>query len=83
MNEKLHIGELIRDKLKEEQRSMAWLAQKVHCDKSNFYKLLKKDSIDTKLLFSISAILKFDFFSSYSEILRNSKIEQGERYYLP
>jgi len=66
MKEKIHIGELIRNKLKEDQRSVAWLAKKVHRDKSSLCKQLKKDSIDTKLLFDISITLQCDFFSCYS-----------------
>ena len=75
MNRQIHIGELICNKLNEEQRSIAWLAQKVHHSRSSFYKLLKKPSIDTKLLLDISVALQFDFFSCYSEIfIIHSKI---------
>lgn len=70
MNEKIHIGELILQKLKEKERPVAWLAKKIYCDCSNLRKILKKDSIDTKLLFLISTVLDFDFFAYYSGSLK-------------
>ena len=69
MSEKIHIGTLIRSKLDENQRSIAWLAQKVHRDKSALAKMLKKYSMETKLLFDISHALQFDFFYCYSKNL--------------
>jgi len=69
MNGIIHIGDIIRNKLAEEERSIAWLAQKVHHDRSSLRKLLKKDSIDTTLLLKISVVLQFDFFSCFSDRL--------------
>jgi|GEM_PF-684948 len=69
MSEKINIGALIRNKLDEDQRSIAWLGQKVHREKSALAKMLKKYSIGTKLLFDISHALQFDFFYCYSKNL--------------
>jgi hypothetical protein len=69
MSEKIHISKLICGKLSENQRSIAWLAQKVGRNKSSFGKLLKKYSINTQLLFEISIVIRFDFFSCYSKVL--------------
>ncbi len=66
---KIPIGEIIKQSLKRNDRSMAWLAQKVHCDRSNFYKKLHNNAIDIDLLFRISEILQEDFFSHYSQTL--------------
>jgi len=65
MNEKIHIGELILQKLKEKERSIAWLAKKICCDRSNLYKRLKKDDINMKLLSRISSILDFDVLTYF------------------
>ena len=73
MNENIAIGELILQKLKEQERSIAWLAKKVNCDRNNFRKLLKGNYITTPLLFRISAAMDIDFFSFYSEQLRTLK----------
>lgn len=69
MDNKIHIGNLIRKELEEKERSVSWLAQKVHCDRSNLCKLLKKDYIDTNLLLRISIVLNFDFFACYTQHL--------------
>jgi len=69
MSERIPIGELIKQNLKANDRSVAWLAQKVNCDRCNFRKKLKKNSIDVDLLFRISKILQEDFFAYYSKKL--------------
>jgi len=73
MNEKIPIGELIRKQLEEENRSVAWLAKKVYCDRSSFWKILNRNYMDTELLLRISIILKVDFFAFYSKLLRTLK----------
>ena len=61
----IDIGNLILQKLKEENLSVAWLAEKVDKEPSYFRKMLKKRSIDTNLLLSISKILNYNFFQYY------------------
>jgi len=79
MIEKVPIGEIIKQKLKENDRSMAWLAQKVNCDSSNFCKKLNSNNIDVDLLFCISEILQEDFFAYYSGKLQDIIIFQSKR----
>jgi hypothetical protein len=69
MNPKTHIGNIIIQKLKEKDLTIAWLARQVHCNESNFYKKLKNNDISKELLFGISDVLLFDFFVYYSEEL--------------
>jgi hypothetical protein len=68
---KIHIGEEIRQQLKEQERSIRWLAQKVGCDQSNLNKKLQCSSIDTGLLSEISKVLEVDFFMKLSNGLTN------------
>lgn len=56
------IGKLISDELIRQERTPAWLASKLGCDRTNAYKILKRSSIDTALLARISMALKHDFF---------------------
>ena len=70
MSEKILIGAIIKQKLKENDRPMAWLAKKVNCDSSNFCKKLNSNNIEIDLLFRISEVLQEDFFAHYSEILK-------------
>lgn len=67
--QKLHIGNMIRKELKAQGRTMTWFANAIHSDRSNAYKMLKRDSIDLALLYKISQLLHHDFFLDYSNLL--------------
>ncbi|MDR3367170.1 MAG: XRE family transcriptional regulator [Prevotellaceae bacterium] len=74
MKESVHIGELIKAKMQEDGRSASWLAEKLHCDRSNIYRIYRTHHIDTEQLLYISTLLSHDFFSHYSSLLSaNSK----------
>jgi hypothetical protein len=75
MNEKIHIGEIISQKLKEEGRTKKWLAKQVNCDQSNFCKILQKPSMDTGLLLHISLILQVNFFFYLSDYYAENQQE--------
>ncbi len=61
------IGQLIKDELTAQERSVAWFARKLCLDRSNVYRLFQKNSIDTSLLMRISLVLNKDFFSMLSD----------------
>jgi len=63
----IHIGDIILQKLKDEKRSVAWLAREVLVDPSTLRKKLKKQTIDTELLRNISKALHFWFFQYYND----------------
>jgi len=65
----IHIGQLIQLKLKNEQRSVAWLARQIPMDESGLRKQLKLQHIHCELLLQICKILKSDFFEYYSLII--------------
>lgn len=62
----IHIGRLIEEELHRQEHTVTWFARKLYCDRTNAYKIFKKQSIDTELLLRISIILKCDFFRYYS-----------------
>ena len=69
MIKEIHIGQLIKEKLRKKERTVTWFARKLCCIRSNVYKIFKKQSIDSLLLLRISIILEEDFFSYYSDSL--------------
>jgi len=71
MNTEIHIGKLIKDKLKEDGHSVVWLARKMPCDRTNIYNIFKNSHIDTRQLTRISLILRYDFFTYYSNLIKN------------
>ena len=68
--EDIHIGDIIKRKLVNTERSEAWLARKIDCDRGNLHRQLCKKQIAISLLQKISVAMKFDFFSCYSEHIR-------------
>lgn len=71
----VHIGEEIRKELHRQERTISWFARKLFCDRSNVYDIFKRKSIDTDLLMRISNILEYDFFSYYTDSLKEKKDE--------
>ncbi|MCS3177559.1 XRE family transcriptional regulator [Candidatus Bacteroides intestinigallinarum] len=69
----IHIGKLIEEELRRQERSVSWFAKKLYCDRTNVYSIFKRSSIDTELLFRISIILNSNFFSYYLQELNNCK----------
>ena len=69
MTNKVHIGNMIKAELKRQGRSMTWFAEAIHSDRSNTYKMLKRESIDLALLMYISELLHYDFLRECSEAL--------------
>ena len=65
MGKDIHIGNIIRQKLQEQERSGAWLARKLYTDPSNMSKILKRKHIDAGLLLRISLILGENLFNYY------------------
>ncbi len=61
----IFIGKLIRDELKEQQKSVVWLSSELGCNRTNVYKIFNRKSIDVELLLRISKALKRNFFEPY------------------
>lgn len=68
----IHIGQLIEEELHRQERSVTWFANKLYCDRTNVYKIFKKQSIDTELLLRVSLILNNDFFQYYSQAFHST-----------
>lgn len=67
---------MIHNELKAQGRTITWFANAIHSDRSNVYKMLKRDSIDLALLYKISQLLHHDFFLDYSDLLHSNNSSQ-------
>jgi len=76
MHENFEIGTLILQKLKENGQAVSWLAKKIRSDRSNLYRILKRNHLDTQMLWDISRVLNFDFFAYFSEHFRQTKMQE-------
>ena len=63
----IHIGKEIKAEMERQERGVSWLADKLHCDRTNVYNIFKRQGIDTRLLERISEILHRNFFSLYCQ----------------
>ena len=63
----IHIGKEIKAELHRQERGVSWLADKLHCDRTNVYNIFKRQGIDTRLLERISVILNRNFFALYCQ----------------
>ena len=61
----IHIGNIIEKELHKQERTVTWLAKNLCCDRTNVYKIFKKQSIDTELLLRISLVMNVNFFEYY------------------
>lgn len=69
-NQPFSIGQLIKDELIRQERTVTWLAHQVNCDRRNIYHIFSRADIDTDMLFRISLALHTDFFAYYSNKLQ-------------
>jgi hypothetical protein len=79
MKQTIHIGSVIRSKLKEDGRTVVWLAGKLHCDSSNIYRIFQKPHIDSEQLLNISIIMGYDFFADYSTYISARSVQTNNR----
>lgn len=63
----MHIGNLIKQQVIEQNITVVWFAKQLSCSRTNVYKIFDKATIDTSVLMRISIILHYDFFKHYSE----------------
>lgn len=71
MNEEPHIGQLIKEELARQGRSITWLAKQLGYSRQNAYKVFSRKWIYTDLLLKISDLLDYDFFKCFSEWREN------------
>lgn len=65
-NSPFSIGQLIKEELKRQGRSVIWLAREINCDRRNIYNVFSRTTVDSELLFRISVALNTDFFILFS-----------------
>lgn len=75
----MHIGHRIKEifEAKPKTCTVSWLAEELHCDRRNIYRIFSKDNIDIKLLAKISEILDHDFFE---DLHINNKCHHRTQY---
>lgn len=66
----MNIGNNIRLRLSEQNKSVVWLSRQLACSRTNVYKIFEKDHLDTGLLLRLCVVLRYDFFKLLSDEYR-------------
>ena len=69
----IHIGKLIEEEMRRQERTPAWLAKKINCERPNVYYIFRQKSINSDMLMRISHALNHNFFLHYIK-----EYEEGE-----
>jgi len=73
----IHIGQLIRQELRNKGYTVSWMARELNCSRSNVYVIFEKATLDTAVLMQISKLLNVDFFQYYTDELVRLMAEKG------
>lgn len=71
----IHIGKVIEKVLRDQGKTVTWFARSLYCDRTNVYKIFRRESVDSEMLYRISKILSHDFFKYYSKELEEDTEE--------
>ena len=55
-----------------------WLAEQLHCERTNVYDIFKRDDMNAELIGKISVILGHDFFEDLSRDFFPGKYENSK-----
>jgi hypothetical protein len=75
MKQNINIGQLIKNRLNEQKRIVAWFANELYIDCSNLHKTLRNSGghIDAELLSRISTVMNCNFFIYYYPPVQDNK----------
>ena len=75
----MHLGKLVQEELRQQERTVVWFAKKLNCDRTNIYDIFRRSDMDTLLLRRISKILHYDFFADLSRNVRKEAYEELQK----
>ena len=71
----IHFGELVRNELRRQRRSVAWFAKEMSYTRGNMYNILKREHLSSDFLLRATEKLNHDFFREVSEMIQASESE--------
>jgi hypothetical protein len=75
----IHIGQLIEQELRNQERSVSWFARMLCCERTNVYSIFRRKSIDCSMLYRISIILDKNFFNPYCIKLKEDRNKSTDK----
>lgn len=67
---RIHMGHIVEARVRSHGVSVGWLARQISCTRNNIYGIFSRASLDSDLLFRLSAALDYDFFAVLSRCLK-------------
>ena len=64
----IHFGNIILNELRRQRYSVAWFAKEMGSDRSNMYKLLARQHLNSDFILRAGKLLNHDFFGEASKI---------------
>lgn len=64
-----HVGHIIKAVFDEQGRTVRWFALKMHCNRTNVYKLFEKQHLNSETIQRASKVLEHDFFLDMSRAM--------------
>lgn len=64
----IHFGNMILSELRRQRYSVAWFAKEMGSDRSNMYKLLERQHLNSEFILRAGKLLHHDFFGEASKI---------------
>lgn len=68
----IHFGNMILGELRKQRYSVAWFAKEMGSDRSNMYKLLERQNLNSEFILRAGKLLNHDFFGDASKIFVES-----------
>ena len=66
----LRIGQRIHAELKQQGRTVTWLAQQLNMERTSLYYTFRQNSIDVELLLRISAFIGHNFMQDVADVYK-------------
>lgn len=64
-----HAGHIIKAVFDEQGRTVKWFATKMHCNRTNVYKMFEKQHLNSEIIARASQVLGHDFFLDISRLM--------------
>lgn len=74
MNE-IHFGKMISTELRKQRYSVAWFAKEMGSDRSNMYRLLERQHLNSEFILRAGKLLNHDFFGDASHLFLNNSTD--------
>lgn len=75
-NNKVHIGELVKNVFDKNDMSVSELARRLHCERTNVYAIFRRSSIDIELLAKLSRILNHNLLEDAIKLYNLTETER-------